>query len=252
MSRCALQSWIARATSSLPVPVSPVIRTVLRDCATSLRARDDVLHRPAAAEDAVVVELLVALGDEIVVLGAQPLRVRRPARRRRGTRRCRRASAGSRARRASSPRWRFRPMACAVIIRMAGRSVDGIERRRPARITSRPLSSGIRLSTTSTSNGRSPSQRSASRGLPVADDVVALRPRARCPGPDGSWARRRRAETTLESRMPPACRRGPPATRWSTVVPSPGGLIDDNRAAEAFDDVAWRWPGPGPIPSRAS
>ena len=29
MSRCALRSWIARATSSLPVPVSPVMSTVL-------------------------------------------------------------------------------------------------------------------------------------------------------------------------------------------------------------------------------
>src|SRR5579864_265724 len=32
--RCALWAWMARATSSLPVPVSPVMRTVLRDCAT--------------------------------------------------------------------------------------------------------------------------------------------------------------------------------------------------------------------------
>ena len=39
ISRCALRSWMARATSSLPVPVSPVMRTVLRDSATSSSLR---------------------------------------------------------------------------------------------------------------------------------------------------------------------------------------------------------------------
>ncbi|PYQ01883.1 MAG: hypothetical protein DMF82_17775 [Acidobacteria bacterium] len=39
ISRCALRSWMARATSSLPVPVSPVISTVLRACATSSSCR---------------------------------------------------------------------------------------------------------------------------------------------------------------------------------------------------------------------
>ena len=34
---------------------------------------DDLLNRPAAADDAVVVELLVPLADEVVVLGAEPL-----------------------------------------------------------------------------------------------------------------------------------------------------------------------------------
>ena len=34
IARCALWSWMARATSSLPVPVSPVISTVLRARAT--------------------------------------------------------------------------------------------------------------------------------------------------------------------------------------------------------------------------
>ena len=29
ISRCALRSWMARATSSFPVPVSPVMSTVL-------------------------------------------------------------------------------------------------------------------------------------------------------------------------------------------------------------------------------
>ena len=35
MSCCALRLWMARATSSLPVPVSPVINTVLRVADTS-------------------------------------------------------------------------------------------------------------------------------------------------------------------------------------------------------------------------
>ena len=34
MSRCALRSWMARAMSSFPVPVSPVMRTVLFVSAT--------------------------------------------------------------------------------------------------------------------------------------------------------------------------------------------------------------------------
>ena len=40
MSRCALFAWIARAASSLPVPVSPVISTVLfeRDTSSSWRS----------------------------------------------------------------------------------------------------------------------------------------------------------------------------------------------------------------------
>ena len=57
MSRCALRSWMARATSSLPVPVSPVISTVLLVSATQLGALDHLLHRAAAADDAVVIEL---------------------------------------------------------------------------------------------------------------------------------------------------------------------------------------------------
>ena len=39
MSRCALRSWMARAASSLPVPVSPVMSTVLLLCATSSSLR---------------------------------------------------------------------------------------------------------------------------------------------------------------------------------------------------------------------
>ena len=57
MSRCALRAWIARATSSLPVPVSPVMSTVLLRLRHQLGPRDHLLHRAAAADDAVVVEL---------------------------------------------------------------------------------------------------------------------------------------------------------------------------------------------------
>ena len=39
MSRWALRSWMARATSSLPVPVSPVMSTVLLVSATSSARR---------------------------------------------------------------------------------------------------------------------------------------------------------------------------------------------------------------------
>ena len=73
MSRCALRSWMARATSSLPVPVSPVMSTVLLRLGHQLGALDDVLHRAAAPDDAVVVELLVALAEQVAVLRAQAL-----------------------------------------------------------------------------------------------------------------------------------------------------------------------------------
>ena len=59
--RCALRSWMARATSSLPVPVSPVTQHRAARLGHPLGAMDDVLHQPASADDAVVVELLVAL-----------------------------------------------------------------------------------------------------------------------------------------------------------------------------------------------
>ena len=72
------------------------------------RGAHDFLDRPAPPDDAVVVELLVALGDEVVVVRAQPAVLDARGRRRRGTRRSRTASAGSRARRASSPRSRSR------------------------------------------------------------------------------------------------------------------------------------------------
>ena len=48
MSRCALRSWMARASSSLPVPVSPMMSTVLLVSATRSALRDHVLDRAAA------------------------------------------------------------------------------------------------------------------------------------------------------------------------------------------------------------
>ena len=68
ISRCALWKWIARATISLPVPVSPVMSTVLFDLRHHLRRPDHVLHAAAAADDAVLVELLVALAEQVAVL----------------------------------------------------------------------------------------------------------------------------------------------------------------------------------------
>ena len=49
------------------------MRTVLLVSATQLRAPDHFLHRAAAPDDAVMVELLVALAEQIPVLGAEPL-----------------------------------------------------------------------------------------------------------------------------------------------------------------------------------
>ena len=43
-----------------------------------LRCVDDLLHAPAAADDAVVIELGIPFTDQIPVLGAQPLMVERP------------------------------------------------------------------------------------------------------------------------------------------------------------------------------
>ena len=54
--------------------------TVLFAFGDELRALDDVLHRAAAADDAVVVELLVALVDQVPVMGAQTLVLERAAR----------------------------------------------------------------------------------------------------------------------------------------------------------------------------
>ena len=48
-------------------------------CGNELRTADDLFHRPAAADDAVVVELLVTFAEQVAVLGSQPLMVERPA-----------------------------------------------------------------------------------------------------------------------------------------------------------------------------
>ena len=53
------------------MPVSPVISTVLLVCGDELGALDHFLHRAAAADDAVVVELGVALADQVLPLGLQ-------------------------------------------------------------------------------------------------------------------------------------------------------------------------------------
>ena len=115
------------------------------------------------AHDPVVVELLVALAEQVAVLRAQALVLERAAARRPAARPPRTASAGSRTPPASWPRSRSPPW--------RGRSSSGSAAARPrawsppaSRISSRPVRSGIRLSTTSRSKGRSPSSRCASRG----------------------------------------------------------------------------------------
>ena len=82
ISRCALWWWISRATISLPVPVSPVMSTVLLVCATSAHALQHLLHHAAAPDDAVVVELGVPLADQVLLFRPQPVAADRPARQR--------------------------------------------------------------------------------------------------------------------------------------------------------------------------
>ncbi len=59
---------MARATSSLPGDEHGAF-----GFRHELRRPDDLLHAAAASHDAVVVELFVALAQQIAVLGAQPL-----------------------------------------------------------------------------------------------------------------------------------------------------------------------------------
>ena len=73
MLRCALRAWMARATSSLPVPVSPVSSTVLFDSATSSARAITSRIGAAAADDAVVIELGVALAQQVAQPGAGAL-----------------------------------------------------------------------------------------------------------------------------------------------------------------------------------
>ena len=57
-SRCALQLCMARATSSLPVPVSPVIKHRAAGRRHQLDATDHVGDRAALADDAVAFDVL--------------------------------------------------------------------------------------------------------------------------------------------------------------------------------------------------
>ena len=234
MSRCALRSWMARATSSLPVPVSPVMSTVLFVSRDQLGAADHVLHRAAAPDDAVVVELLVALvdagsGTRCAAAGARARAGRRPA-----ARRSRTASAGSRARRASSPRSRSRPWRAPSSSGSAGARPPGVDATY-SRISSRPVSSGMTLSTMSTSNGRSASSRCACARARRLDDVVAgVAQRAA-----------ERLENLLfvvdeedraavgECHAVPVCE----AARSTDLGAAPGALDDGDRAAQPLDDV---------------
>ena len=234
---------MARATSSLPVPVSPVISTVLFVSATQLGALDDVLHGAAAADDAVVIELLVALAEQVAVFGAQPLMLERAAdddQQLVDLERLLQVVEGAELHRFDGALDRgvrghhqdLRPLAF------------GRRRRRSSRIRSRPVSSGIRLSTTSRSNERSASRRCASRGLVGLDHVVAVV--AQRPAERLQDLLLVVDEQNGAARMP-SVRRSPvrAAVRRSRStgssmrisVPCAGRAGDGDRAAQAFDDV---------------
>ena len=150
ISRCALWLWMARATSSLPVPVSPVMSTVLFVSRDQLRRLVHFLHRPAAADHAVVVEVGVALADQVGVLGAQPLVRERPVDHHEqlvDLERLLQVVEGA------EPHRLDRALDGGVRGHDHDlRQLGGVARRASSRMTSRPLSSGMRLSTTRTSN----------------------------------------------------------------------------------------------------
>ena len=227
MSRCALRSWMARAASSLPVPVSPVMSTVLLRLRDQLELADQLLDGAAAPDDAVVVELLVALatagsGAACAAAGARARAARPPA-----ARPPRTASAGSRRRPASWPRSRSR--------RWRGRSSSRSAAARPracaaasSRIISRPVRSGMRLSTTSRSNDRAPPAGAAPRAALVAATT--------------SWPSSRRAR--------PSVLRMPSSSSTSRMEPR-GAIIGSRRAGAAGSSIA-RDRRPRPAGSRAA
>ena len=135
------------------MPVSPVISTVLFVRATSSAVLYHLLHRPAAADHAVVVEVGVPLVNEVGVLGAQPLVIERAVDHdeqlvdlERLLQVVERAEP-HRFDRALDRRVRGHHHDLRHLGGVAGAALS-------SRIRSRPLSSGIRLSTTSTSNRR--------------------------------------------------------------------------------------------------
>ena len=72
-----LSAWMARASSPLPVPLSPVMSTVARDAATCRADAIDLLHRRARADEA-----LQALARRARAAGGAGSRPRRAASRR--------------------------------------------------------------------------------------------------------------------------------------------------------------------------
>ena len=70
-ARRVLLWWIARATTSLPVPVSPVIRMVLLVAATVSSSLNRRAIGAALADDRVEAITLVELGAQVGVLGLQ-------------------------------------------------------------------------------------------------------------------------------------------------------------------------------------
>ena len=73
--RCSARGllwWIVRAISSLPVPVSPWISTVLFIGRDEFERREDLLHRRALADDAIEAEAVAQLRAQFGVLLPQP------------------------------------------------------------------------------------------------------------------------------------------------------------------------------------
>ena len=210
-----------------------------RDQDGALRGRHQVdlaqqlLHLGAAADDAVVGEVVLDLAQQVAVLQPQAAVLQRRAARPPRAPPPRTVSAGSRTRRAAWPRSRSRWWRR----RSSSRPADGRSRRRASsRSRSRPVISGIMLSTTRTSKKRAGQQ---PLGFPRArgrDHLVALLAQGRAPTPSGSSVRRRPGERRSCGSAPmPASRAG--ATRSPPRCPSPAAGQRDG-PAEALDDVA--------------
>ena len=217
-----------------------------------LGAADHVLHRPAAADDAVVVELLVALAEQVAVARCAAAGARARGGRRPAARRSRTASAGSRARRASSPRSRSRPS--------RGPSSSGSAGARPraststySRIRSRPLE--LRHHVVDQRAGRRRGRRAAAgpRGRVAVDgDLVAgVAQRAAERLQDLLFVVDEQDRAVLlvscvSSRSRAAGRRQIDAelgaaarARWRR-----------RSCRRAPRRCSWRWPGPRPVPPR--
>ncbi len=94
---------MARAISSLPVPLSPVISTVDRVGATLRTIVEHLLHRRAVADNVVDVERAIQLAAQPLVVAMEFTLGEQAANLARRPRRAGSASSGNRARRAGTP-----------------------------------------------------------------------------------------------------------------------------------------------------